>query len=848
MGRARGIGLALAVALALALWWSLERSAPRGTHPADPSTPASPEARAEPLADAATPEPPARREEPDVPTTAPAPTRDDGSGSAAPERTREVEVVDARSGRPVPDALLWIGPKNRRLHVLQEVRGPEPAPDARTDARGLARIPEVDPGELAVLAQAAQRAGFVVVPAWKEGQGRTRLELHPDWELVAEVVHADGTPAEGVPVAVSLTTVSGGQGSSYSTDASGRVRLAHVGLECLLFEARRLDLWPELPLREMDRRSVDLDAPPRAPVRFQLPALGSVQVRVEDLEGQPARNGTSVHLRLVPPGASRDASPLRRQEDVSVHARTRDGWALFPQVEPGMELEVRVDPSGGLSQRAYFPGPARPGERAEYTVVLGSDHPILEFRALDPQGVPMAGESLQVGVEMSTGGLSSSRSVTVVTDGEGRFRLDLEQLSGNDSRRLRAHAREESLLAELALDRSFPTGLVPQGDLRFQEAPLIVAGSVRDEAGQPVRRANVTVRFGVSAGRPDRWNWIRSRILQSDEAGEFRLVGAASGERLELQASTTGRKSAAREVPFGAIGVQLVLEGTGQIAGSVRTDERVPEKQLFVRAGPEGAVDARGQPSWLHSARIPGDGAFTLGDLPAGTYRVAVCVGNQSPIEVVTGVEVRSGAETRDARLDPLDLRGRLWVFELRLEAPHVRGPVRGNTLFGPAGTEPRERGYFSDSPTRLLATVPVIDVLLEAEGCRTVLLRGVDGDRTVRLEPALEVELVLPADVPLPEPPLYLKACLRNPDNEAGADYGVPAFDTSRRVRCRAPGTGAQRVQWILEHRTANGATAVPIEIGRPQTVTVEELEGQNFLLAVTAADVEAALDAADF
>jgi hypothetical protein len=142
-----------------------------------------------------------------------------------------------------------------------------------------------------------------------------------------------------------------------------------------------------------------------------------------------------------------------------------------------------------------------------------------------------------------------------------------------------------------------------------------------------------------------------------------------------------------------------------------------------------------------------------------------------------------------------------------------------------------------------LSATSESVDVQLTVHGFRDEDLEGVRGEREVRLRPALAARLVLAESVELPAPPLHLKATLVA-EGAFGPDFGVAAFDETREIRCFAPGVGRMKVQWILERRAGDSASASTIEVEPPLYVDVRDEEGeQRFVLEPTSESIAQAI-----
>jgi hypothetical protein len=855
MRERRWIPVALAVALVVAVLAYLALGGGERGRSGSRSAPArgpEPEAaRAAPLADAdlAAPAEPAAAESeraplyPSTPAAAP-----DTAGAHA----RLVLVVEAASGRPVAGA---------EVFALDRVDGDfdweplffeslvEKVAPLRSDANGRVAIPFVGAAPRLVLARApGWLGGEHIAPTGPGGAADgapARLALHPDWDVAIEVALADGRPAVGVSLGLDL----GDTTFSDLTDADGRASFEHVGFACATRDARA-EVAVQVPLEP--RLAAVLEGEPREPVRFRLPPLASVEVTVLDPQRVPVPDGTMLQLGLVRPTESRDLSPFARSARQRIVGATNDGHALFAFVEPGLELELLVRTPGAVAERkAYFPGPARAGERLEHTLVLALDQPVLEFRVLEAPGRPLADAELGLRLSVRSRYMRNEHQPAARTDSEGRFRLELPaEFRAGERRMLRITAREESLGARVDLAGAFEPGLRSMGDVMLEPVPLVVAGRVSDGEGKGVAGAALELEGAVTEDEEGErfWYWedLPLRVVSGAD-GAFAARGLIEARRLRLSARAGAQRSARVEAKVGAEAVELVVRTGGTLAGSLLLDPAVPVGQLVLALQPESAdprVGARDSDAEQHDQVRP-DGSFTLEDVVPGSYRFEVRTSSNRSLAEIAGVVVAGGEETRDPRLQGLDLRASIFARRITLVFPAPVTEVNGNLQHHPTGNEHDERyHWFDENPFVVLTELPSFDGVLVVLGYRSVRLEGVSGDREVALQPALRVRLVLPAEVVLPTPPTYVKAALAPLDEENQIDWGAEVFDERRESRCLASGPGTLKVVWLLEQRSAGGAMATTIELTPEQRVEVLDVGyEQRFELTVDPAALAAAL-----
>ena len=798
-------------------------------------------------------------------STAPEPERRADSTAGASGSSLLVEVVEKATGRAVPGAeVLFADHDGEELPDLDiDLVGLEMSVEGAggfsggkvslqprmgkvtADENGLARIPVTPERSVQVLARAEGLLGRAVFapadPADRERE-RERIELLSDWDLEVEVQTASGAPASEVPVVLSGGSSSWSSSTGSTTDASGRARFAHAGFR--IAEAPELS-WSagvDLPLGTPLVRALDPAERPRAPLVFRLPPLGAALVSVLEADGGPAEDGTQVQLGIVRPGEPRDVSPFASERRARTSKSTVAGKAVFELVELGGELEILANHQGqNAVTREYFPGPQRAGERVPCTLVLGLDHPVLVLRAVDVEGKPLVREELQLDGWTRTTYTSNRENRTTRTDEHGGFRIDVPgKWSEGDVSRTIVRARKGEIGALLDLARAFEPGLNALGDLVLAPAPLLVAGRVVDDRGAPVEGARVSVQVALEeqGGQPSQWEALElEESPETDGAGAFTVRGFAFGDELLLTPQRGSERGDPVRSPAGARGIELLLVRTGEVAGRVLLDPGVPREEIDLTLRRDGLEEVDDLP-WEGGHARPGeDGAFRIASLLPGTYRLEVGLEDGVVLEEVPQVEVIAGETSRDPRLTAIDLRGKLFTYRFELVTPEEGSELRGSMTFGPTGDEDEAMRwhYFQGSSLVIVTPHRPIDALFTVSGYRTVFLGEVSGDREVVLRPAIGVRLVLPADVELPEPPYYIKAALVKEDSSLGIDWGASAFDETRVSYCRVADAGRLKVQWLLERRSGNGASATTIELEPEQFIDVQDVEGQLFELHVS-------------
>lgn len=389
-------------------------------------------------------------------------------------------------------------------------------------------------------------------------------------------------------------------------------------------------------------------APPTPP-----PELGSVVVEVFAADGSYAEDGTRVDLWRGP-GRRRTASRgAVRTADAT--ATVRAGQARFEGVELDRVLEL--DATRRFERaNATVVGPRSPGERVNVVLNLVLAGATLVFRAVDPSGQPVVGP-LESELRVWNRRRTSSRPDSRTTDDQGSFEVELEAaLLAGERRELVVRAgtladerreRVPVLEGRIDLSQSFPPDRIDMGDLVLERAPLVAEGRVVDGGGKPLAGAWVSCR-SARAERNEGAPLGSLGMVATDQHGRFALYAFFDAPRIELHAVRGDRRMEPLEVALGTSGLEIVLSGTGGLAGEILLDE-----------GTQSATDLRitlsASKAPLSGATLVGSAAFEFTDLAPGTYTLRVLLRSELRAEVA-GIEVVANEVARDPRLQALDL------------------------------------------------------------------------------------------------------------------------------------------------------------------------------------------------
>lgn len=800
-------------------------------------------------------------------------TMTDAGQAHAAERL-EVEVVWADTGAPEPTARVGVRASSAAgVGLASELRSGmldlAASESIAVDTRGIARI-EPPLGAWTAWAEAAGGFGYAVHDGL-DGQP-LRIELVRETPLFARVLDAAGAPALGVEVALRqrrLTALDFMGAMSRAPDGVAEFRHAAV----VLREHRTGLEGFSLAIRGLFDPPIERAAPwgnaPDSAAELRLRPSGFASIVLADERGEQV--AVPFEVRLAFDGDSRAWSDGRYET-----GRGRGEVSL--RVELGRPLFARVTPEGwDRAIEVRGPGPVREGESAKLRAAIGGDAAVISGRLADEAGAPLGSAHWSADVE-EPAGLPAGGDLRFTTGVDGRFDLLLPARGAGTAARALAVRRVGELEAPRALARALlPAselrGRVELGDLVLRDVPVLVAGLVVDARGAPIPLARVEASAiapppgeprldelppeplpgqpedprGGSEANPSaprattggRWQAV------CDERGRFALHGECALPELRLVARAAGGASAPVAAFVGARDVRIVVEPSGGIAGRLLLDPSLSAASLIAEA--RAAAGAGGaEPATSASAPVDADGRFEVRGLHQGVWslRLVFAPGGQE-LARVDDVRVASGATTRDARLDPLDLRAGPRLIELEivdeagLPVRHARAQARPSDDPAARRTPCRRQGE------RLFALFDgrPLDLVVAARGHLTTALERVDGPRRVVLAPAIVVRVELEDPSVLPAPPHYVGLRLRPQDDGSGGT-DTAYFDARGASTLTVESAGLQRLEFTVARPDQIGLPPVPLAPRPSATIVVAERPStQSFRAALEREEIEQAV-----
>lgn len=727
------IGLPLAVAALLAVgaaaWYAAGAAvpAPLPIRPgADSRAPAATAAAASPTDAVAAGSPAITRDE-----VAVAPGADPATASA-PCVLRVVDEAD----RPLPGAEVGVHVEHSTddyVHIDIRERDAWAGDLHVADGDGEVRIPRVVGDSVTVFGRTAERWGVAYFPSaalQQPGGEPLVLRLRPDLTVRAQVLDDRNLPVVGVRVRLAddegiTEQVGGALQRSEAPDGVATFRHAQQYVD----ERWRGDgvVALDCPTDPLVFAPVRFDALPGEPIPLRLPATGAVV------------------LTLVDEGGRRvDDMPdeLSVQLDVEIEGRVRKHWLSFfggeLRLQPvglGLRLGVHID-EPEVSGSIEVAGPTQPFEVVErpFPVVR---HPTVSGRLVDRAGAAQQGYWHATFVHEASG----IYRVYFETGGDGRFVVGVPGSGGDVPHSVWFHRTlpdpEHHAFRRLS-DLHLHAGRNEIGDVVLEPLPLLVAGVVVDETGEPVAGAELE----ILQGTPDDANalpGVERPAAVSAADGSFRVAGHHSRPDLMVLARRAGSNS--EPVPFvvGDPPVTVVLPRVGAARMPITLRGGLTAQDLVF----EYREVATGRGRMAVERYVWRDGAAEWSGLRPGRYEFSVgLLGAAAPLVTVAGAV----APDTTVALPAQELGDGVQRIAVTVCGDDGAAVETAYVVVDPEGpTGPGRIALVARSGrVELHKGAPPVDLLVIAPGHRQELVRGVTADTTVRLSRGIDVEVTV--------------------------------------------------------------------------------------------------------
>lgn len=532
------------------------------------------------------------------------------AGGASPEvvilppaRERSLEVLGA-GGEPLAGAEVrladdgWtVGTTDGRGRLVMGGRFTEPV---LLEVHGRPDRPPGEVHEVILLPrvgdETAEPEAVRVPRAAAEGapSGPLAVVLPPGRAAFGRILDLEEQPLEGATVVLTPARGGAGEPMELTTDPAGRFLGAAVAWDAFDLTADA-DGFAPATLRGMELP--ESSGPADLGSLLLQPGV-AIDGRVIDPEGGPVA-GARLHFREAT-GRPAPSERERLLEDEPAAVAGDDGRFVVDDLAPGRPVDLLASAEGFLPvwTLAVEAPPTDP------LVITLEPAAQLSGRVVDQDDEPVVDASVTVtstGSPEGTVGVVARREVgsrTAPTDERGRFQVD-----GLAPGPTRVEAAAEGYLSAGPVETDLPLG----GEVRDLEIVLrrgaVIAGTVADEAGEPV--AGADLRAGPARG-------------SSAADGTFRLVGLDVGF-VGLFTYHPDFKPAAQEVEVrpGTNTVEVVLEDGFVLAGRTVDEGGRPLAGTRVQLRAESLRGGRG-----YQVVSGADGAFraVVGD--AGRYRL----------------------------------------------------------------------------------------------------------------------------------------------------------------------------------------------------------------------------------
>jgi protocatechuate 3,4-dioxygenase beta subunit len=310
----------------------------------------------------------------------------------------------------------------------------------------------------------------------------------------------------------------------------------------------------------------------------------------------------------------------------------------------------------------------------------------LAGRVLDTQGAPIAGAEVTAYFQKyDSAGEHLERAAQTVGDADGRFAIGVEVPWPHYSTTLIVVARKGELAFSWASYSFFGQAYKPK-DITL-ESSASIAGTVSDEAGNPISGAQVTadVYLQPAKGKGQRkipggppLDWLRTK---TDADGHFTITNLPKTSSADLHVTLLGKGGLwfeKRGKPVGAFdagdtNIRATLQPEARIQGTVvDEDSRKPVAGARIQiVAKSEAVETDRQ------VLVTGpDGAFEASGLPPADYTISLPAYPQAPAALAEPVAVKGlqAGETRKGVVLPTSPGGLLQVFVTNEKKEPVSG------------------------------------------------------------------------------------------------------------------------------------------------------------------------------
>lgn len=629
--------------------------------------------------------------------------------------TGALTAIDAASQQPLPgaevfmvdlaeeDQATWLVRKDPTSECLQMTV--DQGMRTVTDAGGRTWISNPT-GLGVVVARTDSLFGVLLIDGSSKGPWQVQLSPDPAW--IVEVLDVHGNPLAGLPmrlIGTSTQYLSPHEYRRITTNAEGRVRIAHLRALMTQWNCEQLRLEPDALLREPASISFSPENLDPGPKRLTLPAIGTIELALGLPNGEP-------WTRSQP---QRDRVGIRFEDQVHIQPQeiqpdTSGRYRMFVQTRQILSASWNLRSTGTVKGSGL--GPITPGEEALLAVRTVEGCLILRMRVMREPDGPLQDTTIQlkqrnlnhVGSGLRRGArkhITDSKGILIVPV----VRPSIEHITTltlSDS----STPEHETALRVLGDPAD---SLVDFGDVWLKETPTLLAGRIVHPDGTPYAHAGVEIQSQpLEAHRPSLDQMEVFQALAADNKSQQnldhlrehfgKLGGTAAwklGPRLQVNSDGDGEFHAysaetltavrARgtylddvpgdwhEFPPGSEGIEIVLATPAKVSGSVLMPKGLSPSKIGLRLSffsPEEAPI-------IKSPKIGPDGSWKSPGLRPGTWTASIFQVGVFSWDALTENVKFTLVAGEDLQLPPMDLASAVSVVSLSVIDKNG-SPVKG--------------------------------------------------------------------------------------------------------------------------------------------------------------------------
>jgi hypothetical protein len=781
----------------------------------------------------------------------------------------EVIVVDRASRQPIAGARVRAASTNGLVAYDEHRPQWHPEDDELLSAANANSITDEHGRAIVTLASLPAIVDARSGESW--GSSRVRkdsalpilIEIELDRELAIQVVDGAGRPVSGVPVGIRSCPGDGMPDDAWSgvtQGAQGIARVRHVERYLARLKTSRACAHLAILAHDLERAEFDLDALPAQPIVLHLPPTGSVEIALFD----DARRPVFARSILLSEGSDvgADGFPVKVEGPQLTPLAIDEGRALYPHVGLDLDLVAFASAPGYPAKGVHAIGPRVAGERVTIDLDLGAGTFIVA-RLVDVSGVALANRAVRAEMQHRIShGFGGSNTEDTKSDASGRIRLPIytkatPDLRGTIAIRVDAGGNAEESSAVVSFPANMHAGDNDLGDVRVERPSMVLSGAVVDELGRPVPNALIGVQMHEDARASSAWQGAVGLSAACNADGKFVVNGPMPTRGLRLSARMIGyAQGDFVEAKPGDREVRILLPHVCKLTGSLLVDPSMASLRWLVVLKRGGDPKERSDLGRNESAVVKRDGGFELDGLCAGVVAVEIHIdAHPITIAVIDQVELRPGEESRDARLQNLDLR-HVHMLQIDIVDENEQTVRVGHVICAESDTIEKRSYSIANGSVHVIARSTSIDLDIRAPGFRPMQVHDVSEDRRVRLAhgPVVRIRLAENAADVRPEVDLGVNACRVGSAGDRSTDVARLALGRSLEVESwiergeaslRFSEPGDYELRWMIR-RSDDPRKSRELANAHPQHIEViESNTEQQFTAAPDPAEVDDALRA---